>query len=128
MTKNEYTVYIRQQLDTRYHTRNWEHAEFKNLSVGLWMNPNPNSFRLSRIGFVFFQDYSDLPCHEFSCQINLQPGHMLALDKKLSSPFYYTNAKSQLKLYVFDNTREILWLQLYNDLDKFLKNYQPFNG
>lgn len=124
MTKTEYTEYILQQL--KY--KNLDYSDFQNLPNGLWMNPNPNSFRLSQIGFVIYQHHSDMTHHQYHCDVDLQLSHVLMLDRKLTSPFYYTSNQSKFKLHIFNNSSVMMWLKLYNNLHQFLENYQLEKG
>jgi len=125
MTKDQYSEYIQQQLISQ----GFVIHEFRNYTTGLWMNPNPQSFRLSQIGFRLFQQISNLTHHCINFDIDLKYHQVLLLDRKLSDPFFYTAKKNTpLELHVFGDSGMVLWLKLYNDIDKFLENYCPNKG
>jgi hypothetical protein len=118
MTKNEYHQLIVSQLNEK---------NFETSDIDIWVNPNFGSFRLNELGYKLFKNVSGLPHHQMTLKIsNWKLLTVLALDRKLSSPFFYElNAKKTLlDLTMFGDNQEFFWLALYNDLECFLKNYQ----
>jgi hypothetical protein len=91
-----------------------------------WMNLRRNGgMRLTAQGYHAFRvllnlahyDFEISDPHEFNQQM------ILALDRKLKTPYYISAVKGIPKKLIFFGSKEAVMANLYGDLKKFLDNY-----
>lgn len=91
-----------------------------------WYNlRNQGGLRLTQEGFETFVNVLDLEHH----RVDLNPQKfdkrlLLALDKKLQFPYFIHTEKRMARSLSLFSSREAVLANLYNDLKKFLDNYQ----
>jgi hypothetical protein len=84
-----------------------------------WQNPN-GGWRLTHVGFdAFKQCKLEHWDYETSTAIQARARVLLALDRKLTSPYYIKLGKKPM-LCFFDH-REATMYAMYGDLEKFLR-------
>lgn len=85
-----------------------------------WVNPNNPGLRLTPEGYFVF-NLLKIESHTFeSFPRVLYPGHLLALDRKLTCP-YYISIKKEPQLILF-GSKQAMMLALYGDFEKWLKS------
>ena len=127
MKKTEFTDLVLKRLDQQsrdslppqyFHTGLW------------WRNPNPQSLRLSNLGYEIFSQHSGLEKHSYhgTCRFHLST--VLKIDRQISNPHWYNidSKNNDFILLLFGNSSEIFWLTLYNDIDLFLQHYNTTNN
>ena len=90
-----------------------------------WANlRTAGGLRLTDRGYDIFCEHLDLEHHHYSLEpFRITMTHVLALDRKLQTPYYIEIEKRiPVRVYMF-GSREAVTAQLYGDLEKFLKNY-----
>ena len=90
-----------------------------------WWQNRHGGWRLTGDGFRAFEQYG-LEHWDFETPVAVQatPGILLALDRKLTAPYYIKVGKKPL-LCFFDS-REATMYALYNDVRRFVANLQRY--
>ena len=91
-----------------------------------WFNiRNNGGMRLTAIGYRVFSEQLDIASYDYTIddphEINQQL--ILALDRKIQTPYYIQAVKGIPKKVVFFGSKEAVLANLYGDLKKFLDNY-----
>jgi hypothetical protein len=103
-----------------------EFAESAEVAARTWWANirKTGGLRLTDHGFYVFSRVLDLA--HYNLDIRPTPGNrriILALDRKLQSPYYIRiDKRIPVSVYMF-GSREAVMAQLYGDLEKFLRNY-----
>jgi len=81
--------------------------------------------RLTKQGFDAFVDELGIEHYEFAIPptAKFTHGTILALDKRLQSPYYIGRDKGRFVKLVFFGSKEAVLVNLYGDIAKFLDNY-----
>ena len=89
-----------------------------------WQNPD-GGWRLTAIGFEAFEQYK-LEHWDFETEVAIQaiPKILLALDRKLTGP-YYIKVSKRPKLCFFASQEAIMYA-LYNDVNRFVASLQRY--
>lgn len=89
-----------------------------------WQNPN-GGWRLTHIGFDAFEQYK-LEHWDFETEVAIQsiPRILLALDRKLTGPYYIKIGKRP-KLCFFVSQEAVMYA-LYNDVNRFVASLQRY--
>jgi len=79
--------------------------------------------RLSRRGYDIFVKQLKIEHYDYVVQSDTKftPGVILALDRRLQTPYYVAREKGRYKL-VFFGSREAVLINLYGDLENFLNS------
>jgi len=90
-----------------------------------WANlRSGGGLRLTDRGYEIFCEHLDLEHHHYSLEpFRITMTHVLALDRKLQMPYYIVGKKKIPVDLVMFGSREAMLVNLYGDLDKFLRNY-----
>lgn len=88
----------------------------------IFFNPvNHSSMRLTRAGFKYLKQYSDITGYSFDLPDKIRPKVLLQLERHLRYPYFIINLT---KIMVFDEQTAIM-LQLHNnDLETYLSNLE----
>lgn len=85
-----------------------------------WTNPNGPGLRLSPVGFFVF-GLLKIESHSFKVTPSiLFPGNLLALDRKLTCPYYISAGKNP-ELILF-GSKEAMMFALYGDFNKWVSS------
>jgi hypothetical protein len=94
--------------------------------VAWWCNfRKSGGMRLTSLGYDAFVNELDIDCYEFTVPDNTKftQRTILELDRRLQMPYYIRVEKRHtIKLFFFGSQEAVL-INLYGDLEKFLKNY-----
>jgi len=91
-----------------------------------WYNfRDGGGMRLTKSGYDAFVDELSLEYYEFAIPATAKftYGTILALDKRLQSPYYIGRDKGRFVKLVFFGSKEAVLVNLYGDIAKFLDNY-----
>ena len=91
-----------------------------------WYNfRDGGGMRLTKQGYDAFVDELGIEHYEFTIPptAKFTYGTILALDKRLQSPYYIGRDKGRFVKLVFFGSKEAVLVNLYGDIAKFLDNY-----
>lgn len=94
--------------------------------IAWWYNVRENGgMRLTQDGFNAFVKELDIECYEFdiSDKTKFTQRTILELDRRLQMPYYIKTENHRVRKLVFFGSREAVLVNLYGDLEQFLKNY-----
>jgi hypothetical protein len=87
-----------------------------------WHTKKPNSgLRLTKEGYQVFCNDLKITEYVFESTKPFKLKDLLLLDQRLTSP-YWLGGKKNISISFF-GSKEAMLIQLYGDLEKFLKNY-----
>ena len=93
-----------------------------------WHNLRKNGgMRLTSTGYHTFCEELDLEHYSFNIDdpTDFNQRMILAMDRKLQTPYYIHAVKGIPKKIIFFGSKEAVMVNLYGDLKKYLDNYQP---
>ena len=92
-----------------------------------WFNIRKNGgLRLTGPGFDIFKQHLNLAHYEFEVDpLQVTQQLILALDRKMQTPYYIHAVKGVPRKIVLFGSREALLINLYRDLKHFIDSYQP---
>lgn len=98
-----------------------DHRAYQSQTSVWWRNPtNPDSLRLSYIGFRFFTKVLGNPHHIIELASPLKSKHLLQLERLFSDPYYINNQDI-----IVLGEQDAIMLQLHaGNLDQYLENLQ----
>ena len=91
-----------------------------------WYNfRDGGGMRLTLEGYFAFVRELEIEYYEFEIppKTKITYGTILALDKRLQTPYYIARDKGRFTKLVFFGSKEAVLVNLYGDLEKFLANY-----
>ena len=91
-----------------------------------WVNVRPmGGMRLTDLGYKMLSEYIGLAFYPYKIPDNLSITQqtIITLDRKLQNPYYIVIKKNLPTDIVFFSSKEAMLVNLYGDLDKFLKHY-----
>ena len=91
-----------------------------------WHNfRDSGGMRLTKSGYDAFVDELDIEYYEFSIPSTAKFTYstILALDRRLQTPYYLVRDKDKFVKIVFFGSKEAVLVNLYGDIEKFLNNY-----
>lgn len=121
MTKTEFTALVLLKLNTELSEQQPQLTK----THLWWRNPNAHSMRLSDLGYEIFFQHSGLDRHYYTGPGANNSLTLLKLDRQITNPYWYCRDRKTgiYDLLIFGCSKEIMWLNLYNDLDRFLQVY-----
>ena len=99
---------------------------FESAKVGWFYNIRPNGgLRLTDFGLTCLKDDIKLEYYSYTIKdpLSFNQRTILALDRKLTMPYYIETKKGIPTTLLFFGSKEAVLVNLYGDLDKFLDNY-----
>ena len=93
-----------------------------------WINFRSNGgMRLTKMGYFIFDNELELAKYEYIIEnpVKFTQKLVLAMDRKLQTPYYIETEKNIPKKVIFFGSREAVMTTLYGDLKRFLDNYTP---
>ena len=105
-----------------------DRADLTTISHAWWFNTRRNGgMRLTAVGHQAFIEQLDLEHYSYVVDnpmlFNQQT--ILKLDRKMQMPYYIHAVKGIPKQIIFFGSKEAVMVNLYNNLQQFLDNYQP---
>ena len=91
-----------------------------------WYNfRDSGGMRLTKSGYDAFVNELDIEYYEFSIPSTAKFTYstILALDRRLQTPYYLVRDKNKFVKIVFFGSKEAVLVNLYGDIEKFLNNY-----
>ena len=105
-----------------------DRADLTTITHSWWFNTRRNGgMRLTAVGHRAFTEQLDLEHYSYDVDNPLlfTQQTILKLDRKMQMPYYIHAVKGIPKRIIFFGSREALMVNLYNNLQQFLDNYQP---
>lgn len=91
-----------------------------------WYNfRDGGGMRLTKSGYDAFVNELEIENYQYDIpkKAKFTYGTVLALDKRLQSPYYLARDKGAFVKIVFFGSKEAVLVNLYGDIEKFLNNY-----
>ncbi len=93
-----------------------------------WFNlRSTGGMRLTSTGYHTFCEELDIEHYSFNIDdpTDFNQRMILAMDRKLQTPYYIHAVKGIPKKIIFFGSKEAVMVNLYGDLKKYLDNYNP---
>lgn len=110
---------LTQELITRYP----DAPSLDEAMVTWWQNiRDDGGLRLTYQGFYVFENLLELESYLFELPEKLlTPGNLIALDRRMTCPYYMVNNRKFNKLVMF-GSREAMMAVLHGDMQRFIKS------
>jgi len=92
-----------------------------------WYNIRKNGgLRLSERGYQVLTEHLHFETYKINLEdVRVDLPLILEMDRKFQMPYYFEIKKHRVKSLILFGSKEAVMINMYGDVVKFLKNYQP---